>query len=167
MPAGSRHSRTFLGTFRLCGPGRPFPQSPGLVAGTLCGPLVLPSPTRGPPVLGALSHRQTGRLVMGRVGGRLTPGSCPPGTFPGMACPPTRVSHVSPVISVTAAGQGQHVGGAWAPGWEPSTRPGALEAQLCPVPQAELQSHPLGSPTPTVRKTQLGASVNPQNALPP
>ena len=30
MPAGSRHSRTFLGTFRLCGPGRPFPQSPGL-----------------------------------------------------------------------------------------------------------------------------------------
>ena len=104
---------------------------------------------------------------MGRVGGRLTPGSCPPGTFPGMACLPTCVSHVSPVISVTPAGQGQHVGGAWAPGWEPSTRPGALEAQLCPVPQGELQSHALGSPTPTVRKTQLGASVNPQNALPP
>ena len=124
-------------------------------------------PARGPPVLGALSHRQTGRLVTGRVGGRLTLGSCPPGTFPRMACPPTRVSHVSPVISVTAAGQGWRVGGAWAPGWEPSTRPGALESQLCPVSRAELQSHPLGSPTPTVRKIQLGASVNPQNALPP
>lgn len=63
-------------------------------------------PARGPPVLGVLSHRQTGHLVTGRVTGRLTLGSCPPGTFPGMACPLTRVSHVSPVISVTAAGQG-------------------------------------------------------------
>lgn len=75
--------------------------------GTLYGPLVLLSPggpARGPPILGALSHRQTGLLVTGRVGQRLTPGSCPPGTFPGMACILTHISHVSPVTSITAAG---------------------------------------------------------------
>lgn len=169
MPAGGGHGRTFLGTFRLCGPGRPFPPAQAEWQG-LCGPLVLRAPggpARGPPVLGVFVSQADRTLSYGkghRREERLTLGSCPPGTFPGMACPLTRVS--PSLQSYPSLQQGRAYRGAWAPGWEPSTQPEALESQLRPVPQAEAAVSPPWEPTPTVRKTQLGNSVNPQNTLP-